>query len=71
MTKMAMRRKKMRKPILMKIFPDSSCKVASVGIVEKTLTELRRLVWGSSVIVEDREERWKTLERSWMEFVED
>ena len=53
MTKMAMRRKKMRKLTLMKIFPDSSCKVASVGIVEKTLTEPKRLVWGSSVIVED------------------
>ena len=44
MTKKAMRRKKMRKPIVMKIFPDSSGKVASVGKVEKALTEPRRLV---------------------------
>ena len=44
MTKKAMRRKKMRKPIEIKIFLDSSGKVASVGIVEKTLTEPRRLV---------------------------
>ena len=72
MTKIAMMRKKMRKPSWMKMFAKSVGEVSSVGREGKVLTEPRRLAWGSSVNVED----WlnvteSRLEWLWMEFVED
>ena len=72
MTKIAMMRKKMRKPSWMKMSAKSVGEVSSVGREGKVLTEPKRLAWGSSVNVED----WLSvtdsrLEWLWMEFVED
>ena len=69
-TKIAMMRKKIRKPIVMRMFPLSAGKFSSEGRVGKVLTDPKIFSSPSSAIVEDwfKESRLLCFR---MEFVED
>ena len=67
-TKIAMMRKNIRKPICMRMFPYSVVMFSSVGRAWKVSTDSRRLSSDSSVIVEEKKSR---LLWFWKEFVED